>query len=316
MRTGLFTGLAALIAAGLLSGCGVARNLGPGANQTNADVAQVLSAIANDPTVVADGLFDSPAHTGTTSAIRAPGRYAATALINPLSYWRTITTVQQKFEFAFSDTDSTGHPTQALVTIHKYLGGTFNIEAGDSPPGGTGDNAPVTVIHKRLADDWVRRLMLRRSEQTPGGDVREWEVVSVSGVEVTSTVPDVLAPARILSVKFQTASWQTTLTDPLALTPRHGLPSFDAGTSVAVTVTTKRADDVVVLMHRDGRVKLSSNGDGTYTGTWTPVPGVIAVQHVGVNAFSRGTLFDDAAPYDSHAWLWPHVVGGVGAANQ
>ena len=32
------------------------------------------------------------------------------------------------------------------------------------------------------------------------------------------------------------------------------------------------------------------------------------VHHLGVNALSRGAIFDDRAPYDSQAWILPYVV--------
>jgi hypothetical protein len=32
------------------------------------------------------------------------------------------------------------------------------------------------------------------------------------------------------------------------------------------------------------------------------------VHHLGVNALSHGTLFDDAAPYDSKVWIFPFVM--------
>ena len=31
------------------------------------------------------------------------------------------------------------------------------------------------------------------------------------------------------------------------------------------------------------------------------------LHHIGVNALSNGTLFDDEAPYDSDAWILPHT---------
>jgi len=50
-----------------------------------------------------------------------------TAAIHPLRYWRTIRSVDRSFEFAFADTDSTGHPTTAVVTIRKRLLGEAGV---------------------------------------------------------------------------------------------------------------------------------------------------------------------------------------------
>jgi hypothetical protein len=78
---------------------------------------------------------------------------------------------------------------------------------------------------------------------------------------------------------------------------------------VTLTVTTQRPDDVVVLLHRDRRFRLHNNGDNTYTGTWL-APNVDEIRHVGVNALSNGSLFDDAARYSSDAWLWHYKLRG------
>jgi hypothetical protein len=42
------------------------------------------------------------------------------------------------------------------------------------------------------------------------------------------------------------------------------------------------------------------------------VPGI---RLVGVNALSRGTLFDDEAPYDSEAWLFHFAVRPTAIAD-
>ena len=45
----------------------------------------------------------------------------------------------------------------------------------------------------------------------------------------------------------------------------------------------------------------------------SPAPG--GLKHVAVNALSRGTLFDDVAPYDSKAWAIPYVAEGDGTTR-
>jgi hypothetical protein len=92
------------------------------------------------------------------------------------------------------------------------------------------------------------------------------------------------------------------------------MSEFDPTTDVTFTVTTLRSDDVVVLMHRDHRFRLTNNGDNTYTGVWR-APDVTEIRHVGVNALSNGTLFDDLAPYSSHAWLWHYKLRAATVAG-
>ena len=67
---------------------------------------------------------------------------------------------------------------------------------------------------------------------------------------------------------------------------------------VTLTATTEATDDVVVLLWRGLRFRFANNGDHTYTGRWK-APLMRGVGHVGVNALSHGTLFDDLARYDS-----------------
>ena len=61
------------------------------------------------------------------------------------------------------------------------------------------------------------------------------------------------------------------------------------------------------LLSRDRRFRLHSNGDNTYTGVFH-VRLLAGLHHLGVNALSNGTLFDDQAPYDSQSWILPYVV--------
>ena len=104
-----------------------------------------------------------------------------------------------------------------------------------------------------------------------------------------------------------TATRDTVVTDPLAFFRLKRLLKFDVVDSVKLTVTTGRNDDVVVLIHRGLRFMFRNNGDNTYTGIWR-APRLAGLNHIGVNAFSHGTLFDDALPYDSQAWILPYIV--------
>src|SRR5262249_18578043 len=83
---------------------------------------------------------------------------------------------------------------------------------------------------------------------------------------------------------------------------------FAPESMVTLTVTTGRNDDVVVLQRAGERFRFHSNGNNTYTGMWQIGMFAPGVRHFGVNALSHGTLFDDVAPYDSQAWLFPDGI--------
>jgi len=301
-----------LAVAGSLAGCGKTSVNSPITTAPpSLDQAEVASVVAIEPEVVEDGQFES---TEATVLGASPGATGALAAIHPLHFWRVITGVERRFEFAFADSDSTGRPTTAIVTVHKLLAGRFNILTG--VPGGdeTPIDSSVSVIRKPLADHWVRRILLKRipTAESPRG---VWRVVATSGVKVTSRG----ATTRIESLRFQTAGVDTTLTEPLDFFHLRRILKLVPGTPVTLTVTTLRNDDVVVMCRFGHRFRFHNNGDNTYTGVWQvpdlragngprPGPGRPPVFHFGVNALSHGTLFDDEAPYDSQAWLLPVVL--------
>jgi hypothetical protein len=210
--------------------------------------------------------------------------------------------VDRAFEFAFADTDSTGHPTTAVVTIRKHLVGRFNILVGIPGSDGGAIDSALSVVHKPLDDRWVRRVLLQRVRVSEH-DRPVWRIVATSAVKVTSKD----ATTQITSLRVQSGDLDTTITDPARFFHLRRILRFDPGVAVTLTATTLRNDDVVVLQLRDHRLRFHNNGDNTYTGTWTV--GLLAgPRHVGVNALSNGTLFDDTAAYDSQAWLVPFLV--------
>ena len=165
------------------------------------------------------------------------------------------------------------------------------------------------MIRKPLTDHLVRRILLHRVE-VPEARGRQWRIVGVSGVKVTSRP----AATEIVSLRLQAAGFDTTITDPLAFHRLRRVMRFEPDDSVTVTVTTLRNDDVVVVQHRARRLRFHNNGDNTYTGVFRA--GFLAgVQHAGVNALSNGTLFDDEASYDSQAWILPYILSRVSFAT-
>lgn len=326
MKTRLTLGLAVslLLALGLLSGCGqknsslTSPGSGPAAssgNGTAASQAEVSGVLALTPEVIEDGEFES-ADVFDSQAL-TDGDVSSFAAVRPFRWWRTIRHSERSFEFAFSDSDSTGQPQTAIVTIHKHLTGQFNLLARspDSTMNTMSGHTPpesLQLIHKPLDDHWVRRVLLKHlpmpsmsSADSMHNRRMRWRVAATSGVKVTSQD----ATTKIQSLRVQTASLDTTIDDPLAFWRLRRMVNVNAMEKVALTVTTGKPDDNVFLMSTMGRFRFHNNGDGTYSGTWR-APWFAGIRHVGVNALSHGTLFDDSAPYDSQAWILPYVVKG------
>ena len=298
--------LYSLLAGALLAGCSRSPgdSLSPqsGNSAVANDEAEVSAAMAAAPELVEDGQYESADQT------RVDDGSGGLAAIRPLSFFREIRNVETRFEIAFADTDSTGRPTTAIVTVHKHLRGSFNIVAGTRNEPGVRDTSRI-VVRKPLADHWVRRLLLKRVPPPPT-DVASitrphprWRVAATSGVEVTSRA----ATTNIRAIHIRTASMDTTIVDPLAFFRLRRVMKFEPGEEVRLTVATGRNDDVVVLVRAGLRSKFVNNGDNTYSLAWH-APLREGLHHVGVNALSNGTLFDDQLPYDSKAWIVPCVV--------
>jgi hypothetical protein len=294
---------------------------------TAEDRQQISTELAQNPQFVEDGLWgvgeesiggnaNGPTIEGTLNAVQ------------PIRFSRTIRRTVTSFEYAFSDTDSTGQATRAVVTVHRDMVGTFNLQVVDDSTFST------RKLRKPLHDEWVRRILLERANPPGlgnkddddhdgdddhgkgdgddeghgkhghgGGNGGRWRIAGSSGVVVTSDSSE----TRIVSLHVQGAALDTTITDPLSFFYVRRILQFVPDDSVTLTATTLRNDDVVVLEHRSRHLRLHNNGDNTYTGVFRS--GFLAgVNHAGVNALSHGTLYDDQAPYDSQSWLFPYVV--------
>lgn len=283
-----------LLALGLLAGCsrdGAVTAPGTDAAQDRVEIAAALAAA---PETVDETLFEA----ADVAEMGAPE--GALAAVHPLRFWRRIDSVERRFEYAFADTDSTGRPTRAIVTVHRRMRGVFHLLAATV----TDDDTSARVVRKPLEDHAVRRIALHRVRR-PDRDRPVWRVAATSGVEIVSA-PREAAPG-IVSVRLVAGALDTTIADPRALFRLRHIVRLEPGVEARVVVTTEAPDDVVVLMRHRHRVPLRNHGDGTHSFAWT-VGDEPGLRHLGVDAFARGTLFDDAAPYASNAWIVPYAV--------
>ncbi|MFI5372942.1 MAG: hypothetical protein ACHQ52_15410 [Candidatus Eisenbacteria bacterium] len=283
----------ALAAVIVVAGCGKSGT--EPANGVSPDQLQVTTYMAGNPALVDDQLFVDPA---SLPLSRMQGTNAA---ITPRWFWRRVAITTPHLTFQFSDTDSVGRPRIADVTLTRHLIGTFNILPASPSDSTVLDTA--AIVHKPLDDTWTRHLRFRRCA-VPGSFEPQWRLIAASGVQVNSSG----MTEQIQSVRVQTGTMDTTLTDPLALFTITHCMHMAAGDSVQLTVTTSKTDDVVLAYYRDLRLRFHGNGDGTYV-IKLPLGELLGMRFFGVNALSRGTLFDDTLPYDSQAWLFHSWVG-------
>lgn len=274
-----------------LAGCGKTSSLqAPGnGGSTSADDAAIASALQQSPEFVDESLSQDE----TPSEFEAQaGTFAA---IEPLRFWRRVTTVESDIHIDYGNPDPSGRPLHAVATIRRHLQGTFNILAGTPED--------TSVVHKPLDDQWTRRVALVRRARPDSPELGPWRLAGTSGVEI-ETIAGVTA---LVSLRVQAGDQDTTITDPLELHRLRRVIRFAPGTEVTLTATTQAASDVVLFHGHGGRRRFTNNGDGTHTFTF-PVGDFPGLRHFGVDALSNGTLFDDAAPYDANAWLLAYAV--------
>lgn len=284
-----------ILAALALAGCGKKTSslqpaTDPGAPAGD-DQAQVTSVLQNNPDYVNEDVWQS----AQPQAWDATGGFAA---IRPLRFWRDITSVTRTTDTQFGAPDSNGHPTLALVTVHREFKGTFDILAGAVDPSDT----TRSLVKKPLDDNWTRKLMLMRVVD-PADNRMRWHLVGTSGVDVHT----VGGSTHIASLRIQAGARDTTITDPLEMHRLRRVLLIEPGVPVTLTATTGSASDVVLFYGHDQRSRFKNNGDGTFTFTFVAgrFPGL---HNFGVDALSHGTLFDDQAAYDSNAWAFAFVV--------
>ncbi len=282
------------LAALALAGCGkstdaLQASAGGGA-PPGSDAAQVAAVVDNNPEYINEDVFQSE----QVGSFESGGGFAA---VRPLRFWRQITNVERSRDVEFGSPDSAGRPTLALVTLHRHLTGTFHLLAGAVD---TADTSR-TRIDKPIDDQWTRRILLERVH-LPNDSLR-WRLVGTSGAEVQTQA----GSTHLVSIRIQAAGVDTTITDPLAMHRLRRIVCLHPDSPVTLTATTRNASDVVLFYGRDARRRFVNNGDGTHTFMF-PSGRFAGLAHFGVDALSHGTLFDDAAAYDSNAWIFPFAV--------
>lgn len=298
-------GISLLVAALALTSCskatqpvsGGGNNGGGGA--LTADQVQVNNVLGTNLDLVDEDVWQS-------DALQSYDAATGFAAVRPLRFRRVITNVDRQVTTEFGAPDSSGKPTLALVTVRRHITGSFNLLAGAA------DSMDTTkrVVQKPIDDQSTRRILLMRMparepawrDSTDRDSVR-WRMVGSSLVETHTNG----GATHIVSVRVQAGPLDTTITDPLEMYRVRRIARFLPNSPVRLTVTTTRNDDVVLFYGRDARRRFTNNGDNTYTFTMNAglFPGV---RHVGIDALSRGTLFDDTLPYDANAWMVPFTV--------
>lgn len=223
--------------------------------------------------------------------------------IEPLIFWREVTDRTCVREMVVDAELGT-----ADAAIEREVWGSLHIVSKDS-----------MEYEKPFHHSGVRYASFIRDEdwEAPNGPPDDagngsrrrhrhgpWELVGLSGFVAASDTCTV----SIDWMRVQGADVDTTITDPLALIPvPGGIPTFDVGDEITVSVAGPSEDDVVVLHTRHLRARLVFDGSA-FTGSWTVLhPGPHTVW---VEAIAHGTLYDSEHPDDTLVWGLPYDVAG------
>jgi len=132
--------------------------------------AAITGALSAAPDFLDDGLYDTATPTNLAPSLRSPQAApgAAGAAIEPFTFWRSITGHTRTFEFAFADSDSTGRPTSAVVTLTRTFTGTFNIVPRDPSNPDLPDTDLVVMPNQ---DGHILNPVVRLNPDGKGGTV-------------------------------------------------------------------------------------------------------------------------------------------------
>jgi hypothetical protein len=305
-RPFLLLPLLAAVGGFALAGCGHDAGAPPTAPGSSGDSQTFDQMMAQEPALADNDTYEAPGDASVPDSWSASGGLSTEAAIQPIFFFRRITDRSRDIHIDY-DRDSVKVVANVLVT--DRLAGSFNIVTSDTVDTGVVHD----IVHKPLRD--VGRLRARfvhwlqpppasgdddwSSIEGDRGDWSRWHLVAVSNREIAS--PEHVT--QILSIRLQTDSGvDVTVDDPLALMRiPGGIPKFPAGQRILVTVKTADPTDAVFLLAGWGRQRLHKNPDGSWGGSFQ-APYDLRRFRLGVNALDHGTLFDDAAPYDSDFW--------------
>jgi hypothetical protein len=215
--------------------------------------------------------------------------------------------------------------TLAVTTINRTIVGVFKIQIATT----NGD----TVLSKPFTDKSVRNLVFKRAKW----DTTVWYAVATSLVDGGTNPPPAGNAINITQVQVIFPNDTVTVTDPTNYYlhyrwenffswGRVEVPLVHGGDNVTIqaTVVSASADtDLVALRYgfmsiiapgRRQHMNLISqvqNGDGTFTRVYQTTWHVhfhFGFFNAGIDAVTRGTLFDDTLPYSASWWGIPYRV--------
>jgi hypothetical protein len=269
--------------------------------------------VKNDEITFADQAIE-PTDYGTFGKIDAD--------VTPLRWGRFITSINKQVTITVQPGD-----TISISEIEKTITGTLKIRVKT----GAGD---TVIITKPFTDKSTRFIIFKRVGKDTDRFWLNWVPVASSLITGGTVEPNNLLSLTKLEM-FLPNGDTVTVTDPsnyflrykwlrMFMGGRKDAPELTPGTFIklcATLVSSSSDTDVVALRYgcdffhaRRMRMTLKSqidNGNGTFTreyeSTW-PVHFHRGFFNAGVDAMTKGTLYDDQAAYSASWWGVPYRV--------
>ncbi len=244
------------------------------------------------------------------------------AAVTPLRWGRFITNIAKTVTITIQPGD-----TAATGKVEKTIVGTLKIR-------GVTEGGDTVTITKPFTDRSVRTLLFKRVARAVDHYWLNWVPVASSLISGASVPPNGAIKLTELR-QYLPDGDSIVVTDPGTFFLRYrwlrlfaggagDAPDLVAGSMVrlrATVISSSPDTDVVSLRYgfdafhaRRLRMRCTGeteNNDGTFTRvfevTW-PVHFHVGYFNAGVDAMSRGTLFDDGAPYAVSWWGLPYRV--------
>lgn len=250
------------------------------------------------------------------------------AAVTPLHVARIVTGVTADVNVAFEPGD-----TIATAHVVKEITGVLRVRAINA----AGD---TVLLEKPFVDKAERNMLFKRFARNPRMYWTNWKPVATSLVQGGTVAPN--NAIRITKLEVFGPSDTLTITDPQSFYLRYpwiammqhqkhlgkgDVPQFTGGQEVRLVVTlesTSQDTDFVALRYgflglnwRRVPMALTSevNNGGVYTRVFETTrmkPIFIHFYrgffHLGIDALTRGSIFDDQAPYSASWWGVPYRV--------
>jgi hypothetical protein len=278
--------IAALVAAtGLLSGC---------LSSDNSLTAGSTAAGSEDGAIQSIIFEEMSEYTDLDVRHVDDGSGPSLVAIETLRWWREVQNVARTVEISI-DVPSDAVAT-ADVTITGEVTGLLHLLS-------VKENE-LFAFAKDFDDTGVRHLYFEKVRR-PSPRHRGWKLQAMSGVEIASAG----TTRQINWINIQAGDVDATITSVSELIAMEDLLRLPAGTEVIVTVDTGDETDAVFMhLRRRWRRELTSNNNGTFTGSFTTNAERRGPRHLAIDVLSHGTLYDDEVAYDNVAWAYPFLI--------